>query len=214
MNILLTSGARRIDFVSFFRDALKNAGIVGDVIVADPEHNAPSLQAGDVNYVIPHQTDERYMEAIVNICKDHEVKALVPLNDWEVPKISNHKKELEDLGVHVFTPDSEVVDKVRDKGKYRELLGSFDVVAPRSYLNVEDAERALNNSEVDYPLIVKPRNGSASIGIEIVHDLDALKFAYQQAVQTIKETPLDDATSKNAGENVIIQEVIEGEKFS
>lgn len=81
MNILLTSTARRIDMVGFFKDALKQAGIDGKVIAADPEHNAPSLQAGDENYVIPEQTDSRYMEAILEICKKHEVDCLIPLND-------------------------------------------------------------------------------------------------------------------------------------
>ncbi|MFC4024431.1 ATP-grasp domain-containing protein [Oceanobacillus longus] len=214
MNILLTSSARRIDFVGFFQDALRNAGINGKIIVADPEHNAPSLQVGDENYVIPHQTDTRYIEAIIEICKKHEVECLVPLNDWEVPKLSAHKKELEEMGVSVFTPDKAIVEQVRDKGKYRELLQSFEVMAPLSYLNIEDALKALENNEVSFPLIVKPRNGSASIGIEIVHNPEDLKFAYQHSVQQIKETPLDDATYKRPEDNVIIQEVIEGEKFS
>ncbi len=214
LNILLTSGARRIDFVGFFHDALKNAGINGKVIVADPEHNAPSLQAGDENYVIPHQTDSRYMEAIVEICKKHKVKCLVPLNDWEVPKLSAHKEELEKIGVSVFTPEPNIVDKVRDKGKYRELLKSFEVKAPLSYLNIEDAVNALENNEVSFPLIVKPRNGSASIGVEIAYNVEDLKFAYELAVREIKESPLDDATYKEPEDNVIIQDVIEGEKFS
>ena len=88
--------------------------------LSDPEYNAPSLQAGDENYVIPQQTDSDYMEKILEICKEHQVDCLVPLNDWEVPQIAAHKKELEKLGVSVFAPDSNIVKKVRDKGKYRE----------------------------------------------------------------------------------------------
>ncbi|WP_087973275.1 ATP-grasp domain-containing protein [Oceanobacillus rekensis] len=214
MNILLTSSARRIDFVGFFQSALKNAGINGKVIVADPENNAPSLQAGDESYAIPHQTDPRYIEAIFEICEKHEVNCLVPLNDWEVPKLSAHKEELKKLSVSVFTPDPNIVDKVRDKGKYRELLKTFEVMAPLSYINIEDAEKAIENNEVSFPLIVKPRNGSASIGIEYVHSVEDMKFAYQHAVQMIKETPLNDATHKKPEDNIIIQDVIEGEKFS
>ncbi|WP_067727516.1 ATP-grasp domain-containing protein [Oceanobacillus damuensis] len=214
MNILLTSSARRIDFVGFFQEALKNAAIDGKVIVADPEYNAPSLQAGDESYVIPQQTDDRYMEAIIEICKRHNVDCLVPLNDWEVPKLSAHKQVLTEMGVSVFAPDENIVDKVRDKGKYRDLLKPLEVMAPLSYLHIEDAEKALEYNEVSFPLIVKPRNGSASIGIEFVHTVEDLKFAYQHAVQQIIETPLNDATYKRPEDNVIIQEVIEGEKFS
>ncbi|MDL4841982.1 ATP-grasp domain-containing protein [Aquibacillus rhizosphaerae] len=214
MNILLTSTARRIDFVNFFQDALNDANIEGKIITADPEKNAPSLQAGDENYVIPHQTDSNYMETIFEICKKHNVQCLVPLNDWEVPKIATHKESLEEIGVSVFTPDSEIVDKVRDKGKYRELLKSFNVNAPLSYITIEDAEQALENNEVSFPLIVKPRNGSASIGVEIANNLEDMRFAYQHAVQMIKDSPLDDATYKKPEDNIIIQDVIDGDKFS
>ncbi|RKL67159.1 carbamoyl phosphate synthase-like protein [Salipaludibacillus neizhouensis] len=214
MNILLTSGARRIDFVGFFKKALKDADIKGKIIVADPEENAPSLQAGDENYVIPHQTDSKYMEAIFDICKKHHVQCLVPLNDWEVPKLSAHKKELEAIGVSVFTPDKNIVHNVRDKGKYKELLKPFDVKAPQSYFDIKEVEEALEKNEISFPLIVKPRNGSASIGIEIAHSLEDLKFAYQFAVNKIKETPLDNATYKKPEDNIIIQDVIEGEKYS
>ena len=79
MNILLTSTARRIDMVGFFQVALKNAGIGGKVIAADPEYNAPSLQAGDENYVIPEQTDSDYMKKIMEICKVHQVKLSCPI---------------------------------------------------------------------------------------------------------------------------------------
>lgn len=139
---------------------------------------------------------------------------LVPLNDWEVPKLSAHKEELTQLGVSVFAPDPEIIDRVRDKGKYRELLKTFDVMAPRSYIRLEDAERALENEEVSFPLIVKPRNGSASIGIEFVNTVEDMKFAYQHAERTIEDTPLNDVTNKKPEDNVVIQEVIEGEKFS
>lgn len=214
MNILMTSSARRIDFVGFFHDALRSVGISGKVITADPEHNAPSLQMGDESYVIPHQTDPRFIDGIFEICRKHKVDCLVPLNDLEVPKIAAHKEEFKEMGISVFAPDLPVVNKVRDKGKYRELLKSFDVKAPLSYLNLEDAERALEQKEVFFPLIVKPRNGSASIGIEFVYSVEDMKFAYEHAVKEIKETSLNEATYKKPDDNVIIQEVIEGDKFS
>ncbi|MCR6105441.1 hypothetical protein HXA32_04035 [Salipaludibacillus agaradhaerens] len=87
------------------------------------------------------------MAAIFEICKRHKVRCLVPLNDWEVQKLSRHFKP---LGVTVFTPDSSIVDKVRDKGKYRELLNPFNVKAPRSYIRVKKAVEAIENSDDSY----------------------------------------------------------------
>ncbi|WP_100400276.1 ATP-grasp domain-containing protein [Bacillus sp. FJAT-44742] len=214
MNILLTSGARRIDFVEFFQQALKESGTLGNVIVADPDDNAPSLQVADLAYVIPTQTDDNYMDAIYNICEEHDIDVLIPLNDLEVPKISENKKKLEEKGITVICSDPDVVLQIRDKAYYRELLGKFGVKAPLTYMKVEEAKEAVENGEVEFPLIVKPRNGSASIGIEIVNTIEDLDSAYKLAIQKVKESPLDDATAEKAEDNIIIQDVVDGEKYS
>jgi carbamoyl-phosphate synthase large subunit len=214
MNILLTSSARRIDFVDYFHKALKNNGIEGKVIAADPEQNSPSLQEGDESYVIPHQTDSRFIEAIFDICRENQIDCLVPLNDLEVPQISAHKNELEEMGMKVFAPDLPVVEKVRDKGKYHDLLGHYDIKAPRSFFSVEEAEKALKNRQISLPLIIKPRNGSASIGVEIVHCIEDLDLAYKQTIKMIQESSLKNDTSQKPEDNIIIQEVVDGEKFS
>ncbi|SDK22961.1 ATP-grasp domain-containing protein [Sediminibacillus albus] len=214
MNILLTSGARRIDFIGFFQQALKDAGTLGNVIVADPDYNAPSLQVADRSYVIPHQTDDKYTEKILNICEENEIEMLIPLNDWEVPKLAENKPEFDRLGVKLFVPDYEVVKKVRDKGNYENLLGKLGLKAPKTYFTSEEVEEAVKKKESNFPFIVKPRNGSASIGIEIVNDMEELKSAYKLAVHKIEESPLRFDTEITAEDNVIIQEVIDGEKYS
>ncbi|WP_053217723.1 ATP-grasp domain-containing protein [Virgibacillus senegalensis] len=214
MNILLTSGARRIDFIGFFQEALKESGILGNVIVADPDYNAPSLQVADRSYVIPHQTEDKYTEKILEICRENEIEMLIPLNDWEVPKLAENKASFCELGVKLFIPDYEIVKKVRDKGNYQQLLGEIGLKAPKTYFTIEEVQAGINNGESNFPFIVKPRNGSASIGIEIVNTMEELKSAYQLAVHKIEESPLRFDTEVEPEDNVIVQEVIEGEKFS
>ena len=214
MNVLLTSGARRIDFIGFFQQALKEAGSLGNIIVADPEYNAPSLQVADRPYVIPHQNSEEYIEAIFHICEENEIDFIISLNDWEVPKLAANKDRFKEMGVTVFAPDEDVVRKVRDKGDYERLLGEFGVKAPRTYFSVEETKEGLRNGEVDFPLIVKPRNGSGSEAMEIVANEGQLASAYELAVEKLRETPMDDATHMDPEENIIVQEIIDGEKYS
>ncbi|WP_163583076.1 ATP-grasp domain-containing protein [Gracilibacillus saliphilus] len=214
MNILITSSARRIDFVTFFKNSLKDSGIEGNVIVADPDDNAPSLQAGDKSYITPHQTEKNYIDSILKICKKENVHCIVALNDWEVPALSEHKGKFDEMDICLFVPDLAIVEKMRDKAKYRELLAPFEINAPYSYLKVEDALRGLARGEVDYPLIVKPRNGSASMGVEFAYNLEDLKLAYDNAIREILDSPLNEDSEKKPEEDVVIQEVIEGDKFS
>lgn len=214
MNILLTSGARRIDFINFFQQALKQADTLGNIIVADPDHNAPSLQVADRPYVIPHQTDDNYIDAILKICEDNEIDAIIPLNDWEVPKLAHHEEEFDKLGVKLFIPPTDVVKKARDKAKYEETLGEFGVKAPKAFLTVEEAVQGLDKGEVKFPLIVKPRNGSASVGIEIVNSVEELESAYRLSIQKIKDSPIAKDAEYDVEHNIMVEEVIDGEKYS
>lgn len=214
MQILLTSGARRIDFINFFHDAFREADIIGNIIVADPDDDAPSLQAADRSYVTPHQTDSNYSDAILQICKENKIDAIIPLNDWEVSKLSSREKDFEKLGVKLFMPTLEVVRKIRDKWNYREILGEMGIKAPRAFLNVEEAKQALSRGEVEFPLIVKPRNGSASVGVEIVYSIEELECAYKLVVVKVKHTPIAKDSLLNPEDNIMVEEVIEGEKFS
>lgn len=214
MNVLITSTARRIDFVKFFQEAYRKLDIDGKVIATDPEYNAPSLQQGDISYVVPAHTDPEYADVILKICKEHDVKGILPLNDWEVGQLTANKHKFEEAGVSVFVPSPEVNEKIRDKGKYEELLGGFEVKAPKTFATVEGTKKAVKAGELDLPVILKPRNGSASVGIQFVYNLEDLETAYRQVVEEIKEQPLNDATEKHPEENVIIQQVVEGDKFS
>ncbi|SDO11212.1 ATP-grasp domain-containing protein [Alkalicoccus daliensis] len=214
MNVLITSTARRIDFVGFFQEAYRKLDINGKVIATDPEYNAPSLQQGDISYVVPAHTDPEYANVILEICKEHEVKGILPLNDLEVAQLIEHKDKFMENGISVFVPSADVNEKIRDKGKYEELLGGFGVKAPKTFSNVKDTKKAVESGELDLPVILKPRNGSASVGIEFVYYLEDLEMAYRRVVEEIKAEPLTEATDKNPEENVIIQQVVEGDKFS
>lgn len=214
MNILITSGARRIDFIGFFKQSLQDARLEGNIVVADPDDNAPSLQAGDKNYIVPHQTEDTYIDAILDICKNEDINCIIALNDWEVPCLSEHKDTFDQMGICLFSPDIQIVEKIRDKAQYKALLSPIGIKTPISYLDVEEAKRGLDKKEVDYPLIVKPRNGSASMGIAFVYNLDDLQYAYDNAIREIKDSPLNDDSEMDADNNIIIQEVVDGDKFS
>ena len=44
------------------------------------------------------------------------------------------------------------------------LTASECISAPKSYLSVEDAQAALSNNEINYPLIIKTSMGNGIIG--------------------------------------------------
>ena len=47
----------------------------------------------------------------------------------------------------------------------------------KSYTSLDDAEKELQSGQVDFPLFMKPRCGSGSVGIQKINDLNQLKNA-------------------------------------
>lgn len=92
-------------------------------------------------------------------------------------------------------------DLIENKENFRKLCIDYDVPVPRTFFVGEDiSTKAL--SEVEDPVIVKPVDGSASIGITICRDKTTLLKAVEEA--------------KNNSEigRIIIEEYAEGDEFA
>lgn len=214
MNILVTSTGRRNDFIYFFREAYKKLHISGQIIVCDPEYNAPSLQMGDVSYVTPPYSDPDYVRTLLDICEKHNVKGVFPLNDLEVCSLAQQKPNFEQRGIQVFVTDPVTINKLRDKGNYEEMMGALGIAVPRTFTNLAAAKDSLLSGNVQFPLILKPRNGSASVAIEYANTMEELKYAYLHVIEKISFAAISTITKVKPEKNILIQEVIVGDKYS
>ena len=84
--------------------------------------------------------------------------------------------------------------------------------SPKTYIRLEDAVNALSHGEIKFPLILKPRWGSGSIGIETVYDEDELYIVYSLLKKKIKRTILSTVSQKDS-DYVLIQQKISGQEF-
>ena len=74
----------------------------------------------------------------------------------------------------------EVIDSCFDKYRTKTMLDAIGLATPKTYLSLKAALAALDGGEIHYPVVVKPRWGTASIGTERIreHRLD-LSTIYQ-----------------------------------
>jgi carbamoyl-phosphate synthase large subunit len=80
-------------------------------------------------------------------------------------------------------------------------------------LILQDAITAIDKRDIHFPLIVKPRWGSGSIGIETVYDMDELKSVYHLVLQKIKRSILNHISQTDIEKAVLIQEKINGIEY-
>lgn len=208
MNILFTCAGRRTYLLKYFKENLAE----GDKVVAtDMQLSAPALQVADVKLQVPAVYDPEYVNITLNICKEQKIDALLSLNDLELPILAENKDRFEELGVKVIVSDPEVIDIAFDKYKTAQWVESLGLVAPKTYVRLEDAKKALAAGEIEFPLFMKPRWGSGSIGLESIADMEELDIYYNLLMKKIKKTIL--ATASVGDEYIMIQEKLTGAEF-
>lgn len=208
MNILFTCAGRRTYLLKYFRENLS----AGDKIVAtDMQLSAPALQAADVKLQVPAVYDPKYIDITLNICKEQKIDALLCLNDLELPILAENKARFEALGVKVIVSDPEVIDIAFDKYKTAQWVESLGLNAPKTYVTLASAKEALAKGEISFPLFMKPRWGSGSIGLETIDDMEELDIYYHLLMKKIKKTIL--ATASVGDEYIMIQEKLTGKEF-
>lgn len=208
MNILFTCAGRRTYLLKYFKENLSE----GDKVVAtDMQLTAPALQVADVRIQVPAVYAEDYVERTLAICREQEIDALISLNDLELPILAENRARFEALGVKVIVSSPEVIDIAFDKYKTAQWVESIGLNAPKTFVRLDDAKKALASGDVVFPLFLKPRWGSGSIGLETVEDMEELHEVYQQLFKKIKKTIL--ATASVGDEYIMIQEKLTGSEF-
>lgn len=208
MNILFTCAGRRTYLLKYFKE---NMSAEDKVVATDMQLSAPALQAADVKIQVPAVYDPKYIDITLNICKEQKIDALLCLNDLELPILSENKSRFEALGVKVIVSDPEVIDIAFDKYKTAQWVESLGLNAPKTYVTLASAKEALAKGEISFPLFMKPRWGSGSIGLETIDDMEELDIYYNLLMKKIKKTIL--ATASVGDEYIMIQEKLTGKEF-
>lgn len=208
MNILFTCVGRRTYLLKYFKENLTESD---KIIATDMQLSAPALQVADVKLQVPAVYDPNYIDITLDICKKHKVNALISLNDLELPILANNKHLFEELGVKVIVSSPEVIDICFDKYKTAQWIESIGLKSPKTYIRLEDAKKALKTGEISFPLFMKPRWGSGSIGLESISDMEDLDIYYNILMKKIKKTIL--ATASIGNEYILIQEKLTGNEY-
>lgn len=208
MNILFTCAGRRTYLLKYFKEQLGQDGLI---VATDMQLSAPALSAADVKIQVPAVYADNYIDRTLDICKQYDIKALICLNDLELPILAANMNKFVAEGVTVIVSDSNVIDICFDKLRTARYVESLGLASPKTYANYDEALKALQNGSLQFPLVLKPRWGSGSIGIEFVNSLEELEEVYALLLKKVKKSIL--ATASKGDEYILIQEKIEGQEY-
>jgi carbamoyl-phosphate synthase large subunit len=210
MNVLLTCVGRRNYLVKYFQDALDGRG---KVIGADSSPSAAALKDADEGCIVPAINSPDYFDILERICTERNVGLLISLNDLELPRLARERERFLRIGTIAVISSPEVVDLCFDKWRTIEFLRSIGLDSPLSFTSPAEALHVLRTGDLSFPLILKPRWGSASIGIELVENEVELSAAYQLLRSRIRRSILAEASNSDVDRSILIQEVLPGTEY-
>lgn len=174
MNILFCSAGRRCELLKDFR---KSMGNEGKIVATDISVTAPAIYMADKYYIVPRIDDEKYIPEILEICKKEQIQAVTTLIDPEIMILAEHRDEFEKIGVEVLTPYKETAKICFDKFEMFKYLREKGIKTVLTYGDIKSFEEGMKNGEIKFPVFVKPRTGSGSVGARKIEEINSLKKA-------------------------------------
>lgn len=173
MNILICSAGRRVKLIKYFKAELSKIG--GKIVAIDCDAAAPALYYADHWELVPRINHPEYIQIIRDLCKKYQINAIISLIDPELGILARHKAEFAKENIKMIVSDKEVVDVCFDKYLTYKILQKQKVPVVPTYESMDEVVNALETNRLSFPLIVKPRTGSASIRISKVTSINELE---------------------------------------
>jgi carbamoyl-phosphate synthase large subunit len=158
--VLLTGVGKRFDIVACFAQLTRT-------VAADPSPLAPAQYAAHVRTACPLVDDPHYVQALRELCEQHEVGAVLPLTDLDIEVLARAREERR---LPAFVPSADVARATYDKHETHLLLERLGLPSPPTVLPDADLDA------LEYPVMVKPRRGSGARSIHHAHDAAQARF--------------------------------------
>lgn len=190
MNILLLSAGRRVELSKYIKQELSFEN--GKLYAADISYLAPAIYFADKFIKVPPVSSNNYVSYLINIVKKEKIDLIIPTIDTELLILAKNKNLIErKANTKVLISDVETIEKFNDKFKTANFFLKNGFKTPKII-----TEESIANGQVDYPLFIKPFDGSSSKNTFKINNKKELYFF------------------KEYIDNPIIQEFIDGTEYT
>jgi carbamoyl-phosphate synthase large subunit len=154
-----------------FRQSLAELELRGRITAVDATPYCAAGHSADAFYLVPRCNDPAFLSEIQRICAREEIHLIVPTIDSELPVFAGAQDCFQKNGTRVAISSPETVAICQDKTLTHQWMVDHGIPVPRQV----KPEIVLNDpAQWSLPLIVKPIDGSASIGVRVIQSFDEL----------------------------------------
>lgn len=164
-SILITSAGKRVELLLEFQRELLRTYPDAKVYAADMNPTmSPTCRVAEKTFIVPRCTSDNYIDNLLKICSDNNIKLVIPTIDTELLSLSANRKRFSSNGIEIMVSDENFISICRDKRLTMELFDKLGIrnPAPRDKYNPI------------FPMFAKPYDGSLSTNIHILHSQEEL----------------------------------------
>ena len=176
-NILVSSAGRRVGLIGCIRDSIAKVGVESTIVTIDSGSTSPAAFAADASYRVPPCTDSGFLDTVLELCERHRIRILIPTIDTELPVYAAAIQRFTNIGVTVCISELAAIHICCNK------IATHDWLVAKGFPTVRQANphSVLSDSVAwPLPLIAKPYNGSASIGVRRIQTRLELELLAQR----------------------------------
>lgn len=188
MNVLMCSVGRRGELLKDFHRTMMGEG---KIVATDLSPYAPALYYADKQYIVPPIDSPNYIEVLLDICKKESISAITTFIDPEIKILAQNRHKFEKLGVLVLAPSEETAEICFDKYLAFQYFKENGIPTVMTWGTLEEFDNAWRSNKINFPVFVKPRTGSGSVGARIVHSYDVLEEVLEEEPSLIIQEYMD-----------------------
>ena len=184
VNVLFTSIGRRVELIKAWKIAYADLGINGQIFGTDIDSLAAASNFVDFFHIVPPSKHKDFIPSIQNICNENDINLVIPLNDNDLEPLSIGKSFLEQNGRIVVVCNKQSIKISTDKLKTYDFFKDVGIKTPKTWKSNE-------KNKSDFPILIKPRYGSAGQNVFKVNNQDELKFYIPRITDPIIQEFID-----------------------
>lgn len=137
--------------------------------------------SGHFFYPSPYKDPKVFLKQILSFAIQNRVEFILPIHE-ETFIFSKYYNEIP-ADIHLTVPNYKMILSVHNKDKLSNTAAALGIPVPRSSIlrcerDLDDAIRIIN-----YPVVLKPRQGGGNYGIRFVHEIRKLKGIYLKHIE-------------------------------
>ncbi|MEM9656278.1 MAG: ATP-grasp domain-containing protein [Actinomycetota bacterium] len=187
VTILLSSAGRRGALVEALREGAALANVSLRLVATDCSVLSAAAQLCDTFYQVPRISDPAFLNAMLQIVDVEGPLLIVPTIDTELAILAENRKRFVDAGADVLVSSTDTVEICSDKSKSSEWLRTNGFPVPKQYR----WDELIDLPAEAWPLFFKPKNGSSSVGAQLVHSPSQVAVAIEQYGRGVIEEFVD-----------------------